>query len=181
MKLPFTISRLLGLTALAAGLVAAPAFAGTVNVNATSGSASGSGASITKNNIPVTCNVTFSISGAIASFPIPPATQIAQVSTATFTPGSSLCNLVQAQNLPWAIRADSVPGTNKVNLTFVGVRLFTTLLGYCDGDVPGVYDGSSNTVTIPAFSLTGTSPAGTCTSPGFTLNVTPSGLLTSTP
>lgn len=180
MKLPFTISRLLGLTALAAGLVAAPAFAGTVNVNATSGNATGVGA-ITKNGVTVTCNVNFGISGALASYPIPPATQIAQVDTATFTPGSALCNLVQAQNRPWPIRADSVPGTNKVNLTFVGVRLYTTVLGYCDGDVPGVYDGSSNTVTIPAFSLTGTSPAGTCTSPGFTLSVLPTGLLTSTP
>lgn len=159
-----TAAALTGLAALSA-----PAMAATGNVTPGGAiTASGAGA-ITKGTSTISCNVTFNSTLSTASFTVPPTANVGSVTSASFTPGSILCNSSSAINTPWTIQATSVsysgtPPTTatSVDLNFVNIGLRNSQIGDCTGTVTGTFNPSTNTITIPAVALTGANPTTAC-------------------
>lgn len=169
MKKKPAIYALLGAGLIAAAGMSAPAMAVTANITPGGAiTASGAGA-ITKGTTTISCTVVFHASLSTASFTIPPAANIGSVTSAAFTPGSLLCNTSSATALPWTVQGTSVTysGTPPVaassaGLTFVSIDLHNNSIGDCTGSVPGTFDPSTSTITIPAVAMTGVNPATAC-------------------
>jgi hypothetical protein len=182
----FGAAAVVGVTA-----VALPASAATATIHdatataAESYNASTGDPSLTKNSITIGCGISFGLANIATvgtAYTIPPATVMGKVASATFTSGSALCTSVVAEALPWDIEVTSVTSSTTADVTVEGVEFYNPAVGYCGPtNLSGTYDSSTNTLTIPAFTMVGTDPAGTCTSDsaGVVLTVT-SGLITFT-